>query len=184
MAPVVTSLSTPLASVAALLPLPPIPTFQSVSSGFLQRRSNIQKRGGKPSIYGTLLPIFNIIQTICQNLMTVWKYVYPVHMRNTALAQSFIDEAYLQYSQGEWEEKQQIATAQMMRQIALRTPLLFVTSWILPKEEGSAERSKMTGLLKLFNPEYYEANKEVLGEAMDWSQLPEDVDEEASESKD
>jgi len=61
----------------------------------------------------------------------------------------------------------------------MRTPLLFVTNWILDKEEGSEERIRMTGLLKLFNPEYYEANKQVLGEAMDWDQLRGDDSEEA-----
>ena len=111
--------------------------------------------------------------------MTVWRWVYPIHQKNTNIAQSFIDEAYLQYNQEEWEDKSKIAQAQMMRTVAMRTPLLFATNWILDKEEGSEERIRMTGLLKLFNPEYYEANKQVLGEAMDWDQLRGDDSEEA-----
>lgn len=53
----------------------------------------------------------------------------------------------------------------MMSQLAIENPFLFAKGYVLNKERGSKERKLMAGVLKTFNPEYYQQHHVLLGEA-------------------
>ena len=60
-----------------------------------------------------------------------------------------------------------------MRATAIERPKWFAQKYILHKEQGSSERRTMAGMLKTLNPEYYEENRDILGEASDWEEFEE-----------
>ena len=97
--------------------------------------------------------------------------MHPRHIRNTQAAQDEVDTEYLTYHITEWQDKYRRATnravIQTMTIMAVERPDRFAKQHILNEQEGSRKRKIMTGLLKVFNPEYYKENQDVLGEADD-----------------
>lgn len=127
-----------------------------------------------------------------KNINSIWNFVYPRHIRNTQAAQDEVDTEYIAYHTKEWQDKHRRAKNRARTQLiaitAVEKPDRFVRQYILDTDEGSSERKVMTGILKVFNPEYYEENQDVLGETIDLdeyevsSAVP-DVDEDIYEDE-
>jgi len=97
--------------------------------------------------------------------------VHPVHLKNTALAQYEIDKDFIEYHNAKWEDKAHQAEGRMMRILAQKKPYFFARGYIIDKDAGSKERKVMSGVLKALNPEYWERNKDILGEALEWKDV-------------
>jgi hypothetical protein len=98
--------------------------------------------------------------------MGIWNFVHPLHLRNTAIAQHEIDREFIDYHNQEWNEKLKAADLKMVRIMAREKPDLFVRNFVLGRDKNSRERKLMAGVLQRHNPEYYQLNQEVLGEAI------------------
>lgn len=171
-----------------------VPNSASVlSSPPLFARSFSPQSQLRQGVFGTFLNAISSLATvlgIMKNINGIWKFIHPIHIENTKAAQEEIDTEYITHHMTEWQNKirraKNRALTQMMTITAVERPDRFVKQHILSKEEGSRERKFTTGLLKVLNPEYYEENQDVLGEAADldeyniFSEVP-DVDDDVNE---
>ena len=183
--------------------MPPITSLSLVSNSAnvlspppLLGQSLSQRSQPKQGFFGTLFNAMSSLATVAavmKHINSAWKFVHRRHIRNTQAAQHEVDAEYLTSHMTEWEDKNRRArnraVTQMMTNTAVERPDRFVKQHILDKEEGSRERKIMTGLLKVLNPEYYEENQDVLGEAVDLDEydvamgvpdVDEDIDEDAT----
>jgi hypothetical protein len=172
----------------------PVPNPASVLSNRpLLARSLSPQSQLRQGFFGTLLNAISSLANVLgvmKNINGIWRFIHPIHIENTQAAQEEIDIEYLTHHMTEWQDKnrraENRALTQMMAITAVERPDRFVKQHILDKEEGSRERKVITGLLKVLNPEYYEENQDVLGEAEDldeyniFSEVPE-VDEDANQ---
>jgi hypothetical protein len=133
----------------------------------LPPESSSPKRGFFSTLFNAISSI-TILESLLRNIMTIWDWVHPIHIRNTHAAQLELDMEFLEYYRQEWKDKNRLANVCMMKTLAIEKPYYFIRGYVLDKREGSDERKKMTGILKFFNPEFYEVYRKQLGEAMEW----------------
>jgi hypothetical protein len=110
-------LSTPMAPV--LVPSPPstmaVPhttqfsplSHRSLDGGMLEAPSHPRK-----GIFGVILgsiASLAVLEGILRNIMGIWNFVHPMHVRNTAMAQYQTDVEYLEYHNKEWKDKHEAA---------------------------------------------------------------------------
>lgn len=81
------------------------------------------------------------------------------------MAQAVLDTEYEYEQDNAWKEKERRAEVRVMSRMAVSDPLYFARGYILNRPMGSHERKIMAGVLKFYNPEYYELNQFILGEA-------------------
>jgi len=180
--------------------MPPVTSLSLVSNSAnvlspppLLARSLSPRSQPKQGFFGIVFNAISSLATvggIMKNINAIWKFAHRRHTKNTQAAQHELDTEYITYHITEWRDKHRRArnraVTQIMANMAVERPNRFVRQYILDKEEGSRERKIMTGLLKVLNPEYYEENQDVLGEAVDldeyevFSAVP-DVDEDVNE---
>lgn len=66
-----------------------------------------------------------------------------------------------------------------MNRLAVDEPYLFARGYILNKKKGSQERKMMAGVLKFYNPGYYQEHEILLGEAIEMEVDAEETDGES-----
>jgi hypothetical protein len=127
----------------------------------------------RPGFFGVLykgLTSLRILQPVFSNIISIWRWVYPLHLRNTLKAQQEMDKEYDEYHNEEWALKNDKATSKMMVLLAKEKPFLFARGYIMGEEQGSLRRRTMVGFLKKMNPQFYDVNHQVLGEAVEWAE--------------
>jgi hypothetical protein len=123
--------------------------------------------------FGTLFEVISsvvILGTLFNGITIFWNIVHRQHIRNTLRAQRDIDYEHLVYNSKEWLYKNQIARLRVMIMIAIVNPRLFVKRFVFEEKERSEERKRMAGMLKRFNPKYYDKHCDELGEAATWNE--------------
>jgi hypothetical protein len=128
----------------------------------------------RPGFFGVLykgLTSLRILQPVFSNIITIWRWVYPQHLKNTQRAQQELDREYHEYHNEEWALKNDKATSKMMVKLAKEQPFMFARGYIMGEEQGSLRRRTMVGFLKKMNPQYYDENSQILGEAVEWADI-------------
>jgi hypothetical protein len=138
---------------------------RSVGGKFI---SNPPPRPGFFSVLFKALTSLTLLTSVFQNINGIWRFVHPLHLKNTAIAQYELDRDWLDYHIQQWEKKEVASDGRMMILLAKEKPHLFAKGYITDKVEESETRKIYSGILKEFNPEYWEENKDVLGEAREW----------------
>jgi hypothetical protein len=168
--PPVASLSLQSASTKALSHLP-----------ILARSLNARTQP-KQGFFGTL---FNAIarlgsaESILSHINGMWRFIHPIHEKNTKIAQYELDAEYDEYHDTEWANKHRRADVRVMNRLAVDEPYLFARGYILNKEKGSHERKVMAGILKFYNLGYYQEHEILLGEAIEMKVDPDEIDGES-----
>ena len=168
--PPVTSLSLPSASPKALSPLP------------ILARSLSSRTQPKRGFFGTLfnaIKSLGSVESILSHINGLWRYIHPIHEKNTKLAQYELDAEYGEYHDTEWANKQRRASVRVMNRLAVDEPYLFARGYILNKKKGSHERKMMAGILKFYNPRYYQEHEILLGEAIEIKVATDETDGES-----
>lgn len=146
----------------------------ALPSHSLFARSLVPRSQPTRGFFGTLFYNISRLATMespMRHIMSAWDIIGSMHDKNTKIAQLEIDKGYLNHHDEEWQDKNRLAVARMMKILAVEAPYLFVQGYVLDKEEGTQERRIMAGILKALNPEFYEQYQELLGEAMDWDEM-------------
>lgn len=123
--------------------------------------------------FGTLFEAISsitILGTLFKGITIFWNILHRQHVRNTLRAQQDIDHEHLVYHSSEWLYKNQIARLRVMIMIAIGNPRLFVKRFVFEEEVGSKQRKRMAGMLKRFNPKYYDKHCDEVGEAETWNE--------------
>jgi len=166
--PPVASLSLPSASPKALSPLP------------ILARSLSARTRTKRGFFGTLfnaISILGSVESILSHINGMWRFIHPIHEKNTRIAQYELDAEYAEYHDTEWAKKHQRASVRVMNRLAIDEPYLFARGYILDKKKGSPERKMMAGVLKFYNPRYYQEHETLLGEAIEMEADLDETDE-------
>ena len=123
--------------------------------------------GGLFNGISSLTTLGSILNTITR----VWNWIQGRHLRNTMIAQAEVDREFQNHHHEEWVYKGQRVDARMMMILAREKPFLFYHGYVRKHAMGTEERKRIVGVLKMFNPQYYERNKGKLGEAMEWDEV-------------
>lgn len=162
--PPVASLSLPSASLKTLSH-PPILT-----------RSLSGRTPPKWGFFGTLFNTIANVGSIMSHINGIWRFVHPIHEKNTIIAQYELDAEYDEYHDTEWANKHRRASTRVMNRLAVDEPYLFARGYILNKKKGSHERKVMAGVLKFYNPGYYQEHETLLGEVIEMEVDPDETD--------
>jgi hypothetical protein len=80
---------------------------RSLDVGFIESPSHPRK-GFFGVLVGSIASLA-VLEGIFRNIMGLWNFVHPMHVRNTAIAQYEIDVEYLEYHNKEWKDKHEAA---------------------------------------------------------------------------
>ena len=82
-------------------------SHRSLDTDMLESHSHPRK-----GIFGVLfgsIASLAVLEGILRNIMGIWNFVHPMHVRNTAIAQYQTDVEYLEYHNKEWKDKHEAA---------------------------------------------------------------------------
>jgi hypothetical protein len=80
---------------------------RSLDAGHIESPSHPRK-GFFGVLVGSIASLA-VLEGIFRNIMGLWNFVHPMHVRNTAIAQYEIDVEYLEYHNKEWKDKHEAA---------------------------------------------------------------------------
>jgi hypothetical protein len=109
-----------------------------------------------------------VIGSLLNGITIFWSMVHRQHNRNTLHAQNKINLEHWKYHSDEWDYKNELARLRVMIMVAIANPRVFANRFVFEEEQGSELRKVMAGMLKRFNPEYYEKHRDELGDTVEW----------------
>jgi hypothetical protein len=116
-----------------------------------------------PPQYGFFAKVFKVLGQLCllQALTAKLSGIHKIldaHHRKGCKRKGAFNQRAKDYAQ---EVKRGIL-------LATENPELFARKFILSERKGSPERQVMTGILKEFQPDYYLAHVDTLGDCIQW----------------
>jgi hypothetical protein len=82
-------------------------SHRSLDAGVVESPSHPRK-GIFGVIFGSIASLA-VLESLLRNIMGIWNFVHPMHVRNTAMAQYQTDVEYLEYHNKEWKDKHEAA---------------------------------------------------------------------------
>src|SRR5579859_6958311 len=111
------------------------------------------KRGFFGNVFNALLSL-TILQDVFRHITMAWNWVHPIHQVNTQLAQFEVDQDFVDYHNQQWQGKVSKMNQKVMVTLARDAPIAYVRRYVFSADEGSLQRKKVNGILKILNPQF------------------------------